>query len=514
MDRIARTYCSDLGDGTYLNPLLHGEYPDPSILKDGKDYYMVNCSQPMLWHSQDLLHWEPVCMLPYPMGGAADLCKIDDTYLIYNIDPFVRDEADYRPVGIYAITTKDIQSGRWEGPFFVGPALNLHNGAELIDPGMLEDLEGRRWLFMSDNYCFPLSQDGLHLTGPGVRVLEDEVFPDDWEIQGVYTEGPRFTKKDGWIYLTLAAGGTEGPPTSHGVFSYRSRSALGPWERSPYNPIIRTRSRHEKWLSKGHGTLVEAPDGAWYMIYHAFLKDRYNQARMLLMEPVEWTEDGWFRVPEWSDPAKPLPAPKGGEAVLHGYPTKIEFPEATPLPGQWLPKGNLAGRMENVENGLRIRGQGTGMHDCGGALCYQGLFRNFEVTVHATVGAGAGMALGMYYGQAYSTGFGLKDNWIWTFWPNCRVNRCHGKPYNWDEIYMKMVVHEQVISLYFGPDGQHWEKNLNSTNFDHVSCLASIEREDLSMAMLPALFTYGNGEVVYHSFEIRPIPDEDLPPQE
>ena len=41
MDNMKRTYCSDLGDGTYLNPLLYGEYPDPSILKDGKDYYMV-----------------------------------------------------------------------------------------------------------------------------------------------------------------------------------------------------------------------------------------------------------------------------------------------------------------------------------------------------------------------------------------------------------------------------------------------------------------------------------------
>ncbi len=49
-----RTYCADLGNGTYLNPLMHGEYPDPSILKDGADYYMVNCSQSLLWHSE---HW-------------------------------------------------------------------------------------------------------------------------------------------------------------------------------------------------------------------------------------------------------------------------------------------------------------------------------------------------------------------------------------------------------------------------------------------------------------------------
>ena len=32
---------ADLGDGTFLNPILAGDHPDPSILKDGDDYYMT-----------------------------------------------------------------------------------------------------------------------------------------------------------------------------------------------------------------------------------------------------------------------------------------------------------------------------------------------------------------------------------------------------------------------------------------------------------------------------------------
>ena len=32
--------------------------------------------------------------------------------------------------------------------------------------------------------------------------------------------------------------------------------------------------------------------------------------------------------------------------------------------------------------------------------------------------------------------------------------------------------------------------------------------------MLPALFTYGNGDVLYHSFSIRPLPEEDPEPQD
>jgi len=32
---------ADLGNGTYLNPVLSGDHPDPTVLKDGADYYMT-----------------------------------------------------------------------------------------------------------------------------------------------------------------------------------------------------------------------------------------------------------------------------------------------------------------------------------------------------------------------------------------------------------------------------------------------------------------------------------------
>ena len=32
---------ADLGNGSYLNPVLAGDRPDPSVLKDGDDYYLT-----------------------------------------------------------------------------------------------------------------------------------------------------------------------------------------------------------------------------------------------------------------------------------------------------------------------------------------------------------------------------------------------------------------------------------------------------------------------------------------
>lgn len=62
--------------------------------------------------------------------------------------------------------------------------------------------------------------------------------------------------------------GNAGPATSHSVVSARSRHAEGPWEFSPYNRVLHTQSRDDRWLSVGHGRLVDTPDGKWHMTVH------------------------------------------------------------------------------------------------------------------------------------------------------------------------------------------------------------------------------------------------------
>jgi hypothetical protein len=79
------------------------------------------------------------------------------------------------------------------------------------------------------------------------------------------------------------------------VVSARSKGPLGPWENSPYNPIIRTWDRDEAWWSKGHGTLVEGPGENWYCVLHGYMNGYRTLGRCTLIEPIEWTDDGWFR---------------------------------------------------------------------------------------------------------------------------------------------------------------------------------------------------------------------------
>jgi xylan 1,4-beta-xylosidase len=60
-----QTISNKKGKDYYLNPIFAGDYPDPSILCDGNDYYIVNSSFEyypglLIWHSKDLINWTPV----------------------------------------------------------------------------------------------------------------------------------------------------------------------------------------------------------------------------------------------------------------------------------------------------------------------------------------------------------------------------------------------------------------------------------------------------------------------
>ncbi len=282
----------------YRNPILGGDFPDPSVLRVEEDYYLTHSSFSyapglLIWHSRDLIHWSPRCHALTAFDGdvwAPELIRHEGIYFIY-----YRSSPGNRVIWAPGI------DGPWSAPI----ALDVPG----IDPGHVVAPDGKRYLHVSDGLMVPLSDDGLKVTGPAQKVFEPWPIPNDWAIEGICLEGPKFTFRKGWYYLTVAQGGTAGPATSHMVISARSRFPWGPWEYSPYNPVIHTSNRAERWWSRGHGTLVDTPSGSWWIIYHAYEKGFHTLGRQTLLEPIEWTEDDWFRVPPGTDPDGPLPLP-------------------------------------------------------------------------------------------------------------------------------------------------------------------------------------------------------------
>lgn len=267
------------------------------LVRDGEDYYMTHSPfyyMPgfLIWHSRNLMDWEPVARVVPEYRGSAmapDLIKHKGRFYLY-----------YPAAGTNWVVWADDIRGPWSKPIDLKV-----NG---IDPGHIVGEDGKRYLFVSDgNRAMPmvqLSDDGLSVVSKKKPVYDGWEFPKDWNAEGLWLESPKLIKHGDYFYLTTAEGGTAGPATSHMVVSARSKSVCGPWENSPYNPIVHTYSADENWWSKGHGTLIDDVNGNWWIVYHAYAKDAYTLGRSTLIEPVVWTEDGWYHTTSEATPLK------------------------------------------------------------------------------------------------------------------------------------------------------------------------------------------------------------------
>lgn len=482
-------YSADLGNGTFQNPLLFGNYADPSIVRDGCDYYMVHgaysgCSMRamLLWHSKDLIHWTPMYHIAQQEGifahrtsyaWAPELVHHHDMWYLYNYGI---------GVGVYVMTCADIQKGEWSAPILFPDVVG-------IDPGHIVDTDGKRYLCVSKNILYPLSDDGLSTTGPGIVIADNCPIDDSVDIEGMCTESPKLLYHNGYFYLTVAQGGTFGPPTSHGIFSLRSKELKGPYERSPYNPVCHTQSRSEAWWSRGHGTLIDTPDGRWYMVYHGIAHEYPCFGRMCLLEPVEWTEDGWFTMPLGAAAGFPQPLPL--QAVPCGAIDHSLFWNA--------PDSSILNRVTITDQTIDIQCEGSTERDSMPLIYTQSYF-NYEVSVHMTVsGENASGALSLYSSKKCQ--YGLT-------WNNGKLY-IHNGGRDWytqnavsfpdASMYLKLRLADGVASAWYSEDGEHYRK-LNYCA--DVSCWCA--NSGTGASIQPALIAMGDGSVRFEQFTLLP----------
>ncbi len=312
-DKICRwmkNHYGDIGD-YYKNPIRTGMYPDPSIVRVGEDYYMVNSSFIFfpcipVSHSRDLIHWDvigyAITDLAYANlegleGGrgywAPDISWYDGKFWITATYRLNDDPPVYRRQIV-------VSSEKPEGPYSA-PAYIEEDG---IDPSLFNDEDGRRYMLLNRGArILELSRDGTR------QISEAQLL-----YYGDYKrapEGPHLFRKDGYYYLLLAEGGTG---TGHRVTIARSRELFGTYEPCPHNPIMIQQDPEAVLQRCGHGDLVETADGRWYMVYLCgrMLSGKYSiLGRETALDPVEWTADGWPVVNHGRGPStlqrKPFP---------------------------------------------------------------------------------------------------------------------------------------------------------------------------------------------------------------
>nr|WP_239538555.1 family 43 glycosylhydrolase [Dyella mobilis] len=441
---------ADLGDGTYRNPIMPGDHPDPTILKDGGDYYMTFSpfyATPglVIWHSTDLVNWAPIGpALSKPLGTvwAVDLCKHDGRYFIYlPADPGTG-------WSIYVIWADRIE-GPWSDP------IDLKIG-DCIDPGHVVGEDGKRYLFVNGIRRIRLADSGLATDGELQHAYKPWHYPDDWVVEDFAPEGPKLLRRGEWFYLISAIGGTAGPPTGHMVIAARSRSVHGPWEDCPHNPLVRTLSASEPWWSRGHASLVEGPAGDWWMVYHGYENGFRTLGRQTLLEPMVWTDDGWFRA-TGGDLSRPLPKPKGGISGPAGRALSDDFTQNR-LGTQWSVLDASPGELQRVSyaaGGLHLAAKGRSPADSSPLTCLVG-DRSYvaEVTIELVGQAEGGLLL--YYNPVAFVGVGFSSSEMKTF-EYAQEQSWMRTPMKTSSVRIRLTNDNNVITYHYShDDGKTW----------------------------------------------------------
>jgi xylan 1,4-beta-xylosidase len=491
---------ADLGDGRFFNPIVPGDHPDPTILKDGNEYFMTFSSFDsypgiVLWHSADLVNWTPVGPALFENIGsvyAVDLCKFGDRYYIY-----IPAAAEGQPWSIYVIWTDDVY-GKWSDPI----DLKIPG---CIDPGHAVGEDGKRYLFVNGIRRIRLRDDGLAADGAIEHAYSPWRYPEDWIVENFAPEGPKLLRHNGWFYLVTAIGGTAGPVTGHMVIAARSRSIHGPWEHCPHNPLVRTRSEEELWWSRGHASLVEGPGGDWWMAYHGYENGFRTLGRQTLLEPIEWTDDGWFRA-RGGDLSLPLAKPVNRPNARSGFALSDDF-SRDKFGIQWCFHKPAADEMRRVKysgKALEFTGKGSTPADSAPLTCgvvdraYQA-----EVTIELT-GRNAEGGILLFYNHKAFVGVGFTRQHIKSFQ--------YAEEQTWARqdiptktVRVRLINDRQVVSYQYSHDnGKTWR--LHPTRMEVSGINHNVFGGFLSLKV--GIYSAGEGTIRLRDFTYRALRQE------
>ena len=469
----------------YHNPILAGDHPDASPIRVGSDFYLTHSSFDyapglLIWHSRDLINWKPVAAaLPRYSGGvwAPYLCEYQDRFYIYF-------PSNQRLHVVHA----DKPTGPWSEP--IDLAINA------IDPAHIAE-NGRRFLYMNGGLMAELTADGLAVKTPPRKVFDPWPMPTPPRMECTCLEAPKLLEHNGYFYLTVAEGGAAGPATAHSVVVARSRHAEGPWEYSPHNPVVRTMSRKDRWLSVGHGRLVDTPDGRWYMTVHSYENGYRALGRQLLLLPVEWTGDGWFRVPPGIQPDSAIPVPIPG-AAQQPFPDPSDDFTAPELGLQWAFWHEFDPARFTTGNGaLVLQARGTSLENTSALTTpVGGHSYTVEMDIEVTPGCSSGLML--FYSPEHATGILLDDEGIGVRVANNYIaSRAHKGA---THATLRVVNDDQEVDFYYRLPGQSWvraDESAEISGMDHNVLGGFLD-------VRPAVFAAGKGQATFRSFRYWP----------
>ena len=315
------------------NPVLAGDYPDPSVTKVGDTY----------WATATTSNWGPI----FPLLTSKNLV---DWQLVGHVFPEQRPAwADYyfwapeisqdggRTYVFYTAHKKGgnlcvgvASADQPAGPYRDhGPLVGQPDGS--IDGFPVRDEKGRPYLLWKEDgnsvqqptpiWAQELNAERTALIGEKKELLRNTAA---WE--GNLVEGPGVVRHGGYFYMFYAGNGCCGHGCTYATGVARAKNLLGPWEKYAQNPIL---LKNETWTCPGHGTAIEK-DGRWFLLHHAYQTGSFeNVGRQGVLSEFTWNAAGW---PEFLNGHSPPVATVA--ASLPDVADRFEGPHLSPA-WQW-----------------------------------------------------------------------------------------------------------------------------------------------------------------------------------
>ncbi|MCR8556509.1 family 43 glycosylhydrolase [Mucilaginibacter sp. BJC16-A38] len=293
---------------TYVNPVLPGDHPDPTLLQVGKDFYHCGSSfhfNPYLpvYHSTDLVHWKIIGRVLAP--AKADWVTDRPSAGIWQgaITYFYGSYWIYFSANGQWFSRASSPAGPWSAPVHL--KTDLETGNPGYDNSIFVDDDSKPYMLIKNgqkaNRLHELGRDG-QLTGHLINL--------DWvnaHLQYSWAEGPVMCKRND-VYYYFPAGDVTG-----GQYVLKSSALTGDstkWQRlgNFFKPVTDPHAgfRHPNHISAP----VQLSDGTWWTLGQSYEKydgdDWSGMGRQTSLYPVIWEGDRpWGMAPASQPIVKP-----------------------------------------------------------------------------------------------------------------------------------------------------------------------------------------------------------------
>lgn len=304
----------------YENPVISRSWADPTVWRDGDDFYTVSTGVGTILTSKDMVNWTDMKISPLSAEAksagrkvgshfwAPDVIKIGNRWMLYLTCYNAAEDC-----GIAAFESAS-PTGPWEYVSLITHS-KMNGIKDTIDPEVVRDpASGKVWMFFGSVgkiHRVELNREGTALASGARFVHVAGLDIDDSPSREKVYEGAYLYRHGKFWYLFASRG--KYYDSSYKIVVGRSRSLKGTFVdkdgrkmKDGNASVILESGPGDDFFGPGHnGEIFSDAKGNLFMLYHCHQMSRGGKRpRYTLLQKILWDEDGW----PCFETGKPLPS--------------------------------------------------------------------------------------------------------------------------------------------------------------------------------------------------------------